>query len=166
MPAISRSWVAFAAVATGLIHLALVIEAAPLLAVPLAILGIAEFGWGVVTFAREVLVLPRIAVVVAIGGIVLWAALLGLSPGAAASLGFLPLGVAALFQIFVAAMLGFHLRQKRDVPAPVPGIARYLLGLIAGGLVVAALAAPALASTEAGGSSIPSNLFEPSHGGH
>ncbi|CAN5362890.1 hypothetical protein BH10ACT7_BH10ACT7_16060 [soil metagenome] len=164
MPAISRSWVAFAAVGAGLIHLALVIGAPVALAIPLALLGLTEFAWGVLTFAREALLLPRIAIVVAVVPIVLWALLLAVAPSAAASLGFLPLAVSSLFGLFVAAMLGRHLRRATDAPPEPPGITRYLLGIVAGGLVIAALAAPALASTEAGGSSVPDDLFLPTHG--
>lgn len=164
MPAISRSWVAFAAVGAGLIHLALVIGSPVALAVPLALLGLAEFGWGVLTFAREALLFPRVAIVVAVVPIVLWAVLLAVAPSAAASLGFLPLAVSSIFGLFVAALLGRHLRRAADAPPEPPGITRYLLGLVAGGLLVAALTAPALASTEAGGSSVPDDLFLPTHG--
>lgn len=164
MPAISRSWVAFAAVGAGLIHLALVIQAPVALAIPLALLGLAEFGWGVLTFARERLMFPRVALVVAVVPTVLWALLLATAPSVAASLGFLPLAVSTLFGLFVAAMLARHLRRTTDAAPQPPGIARYLLAIIAGGLVIVALTAPALASTEAGGSSVPDDLFLPTHG--
>lgn len=162
MPVISRSWVAFAAVGAGLIHLALVIGAPPLLAVPLALIGLAEFGWGVLTFAREQLLVPRAAIIVGVVPVVLWAVVLAVAPDAAASLGLLPLAVASVFGLVVAAMLGRHIRRPGDAPAP-PPIFRYLVGLVLGALVVAALTAPALAATEAGGSTVSGNLFLPSH---
>lgn len=164
MSSITRSWVAFAAVATGLIHLALVIEAPPLLGVPLGILGAAEFGWGVVTFAREKPPVPRVALVVAIVPIVAWAALLLLAGDVVRPLGFVPLAVASVFELAIVTLLGIHLRSPE--PKPAPGIGRYLVGLLAGGLVIVALAAPALAATEAGGSQVPDDLFLPTHGGH
>lgn len=163
MPVVSRSWVAFAAVGAGLIHLALVIGAPPLVGVPLALVGLAEFGWGVLTFAREQLLVPRVAIVFGVVPVLLWAVVLAVAPDAAASLGLLPLAVASLFGLFVATILGRHLRRPDATTAP-PGIARYLVGLLLGGLVVAALTAPALAATEAGGSTVSGDLFLPSHG--
>jgi len=50
MSAITRTWIAFAAVGTGLIHVALVIGSPLALGIPLAILGVIEFGWGILAF--------------------------------------------------------------------------------------------------------------------
>jgi hypothetical protein len=177
MPTIRRTWLAFAAIGTGLIHLALVIGSPLPLGLVLAVFGLAEFGWGVLTFARETLVLPRVALVVAVVPVVAWTLLLVTSsvsetPGIAASLGFLPLAVASLFELFAVAVLGTYLRRHRatDAPPAPPGVARYLLGLAAGALVVAALTTPALAATGAGGLAVPhgdpSDLFDPPDHGH
>ena len=157
MPAITRTWVAFAAIGTGLIHLALVLGSPLGIGIALGALGLAEFGWGVLAFARETVLLPRAAIVVAAVPVAGWTLLLVVSsvtenPGIAASLGFLPLAVASLFELFVIAVLGVHLRRRREPDArpAAPGVARYLLGLVAGALVVAALTTPAIAAARSG----------------
>lgn len=153
MSPITRSWLAFAAVGTGLIHVALVLGSPLPLGIVLAVLGLAEFGWGVLTFARESIALPRVALAVALAPILGWAALLGVTgaTGAtevAASLPFLPMGIAVLFELIAAVLLASRLR--RTAPPPAPGVAKYLLGLLAGAVVVGALTTPALAATRAG----------------
>ena len=156
MTTITRTWIAFAAIGTGLIHLALVIGAPLPLAIALGVLGLAEFAWGVLTFARDRVPLPRVALVVAIVPVVLWGLLLVVStvaeaPALAASLPFVPFAVATVFELFVAAVLAVHLRRPAtDARAATPGVARYLAGLALGALVVAALTTPALAATQAG----------------
>lgn len=164
MSAIPRSWVAFAAVGAGLIHLALALTADPGLAIPLVLFGFAEFAWGVLAFARETLIAPRVAMVTVLVPTVAWVALLAVAPGAASSLGFLPLAVAALFAFFVAIMIAVSLRRATDAAPPQPTIARFLVGILVGAAVVAGLTAPAIAATEAGGSSVPDTFFEPDHG--
>ncbi len=157
MPTITRTWLAFAAIGTGLIHFALVIGSPLALGLVLAALGLTEFGWGVLTFAREKLVAPRVALVVALVPVIAWTLLLvtssvGEAPQIAASFGFLPLAVASLFELFAVAILGVHLRRHRDTDAApkFPSVVRYLLGLAVGAFVVAGLTTPALAATEAG----------------
>lgn len=150
MSIITRAWLAFAAIGAGLIHLALSVGMPPAVAIPLTVFGAAEFGWGVIVFARTTVVVPRIALVSALLPIVLWAVLL-VTSSVPAGLGLLPLAIASVFGLFVAVLLARHLRRDADAPAPAPpGIVRYLLGVVAGGLVVAALAAPALAATSVG----------------
>ena len=154
MPTITRTWLAFAAIGTGLIHLALVIGAPLPVALVLGLLGLAEFVWGVLTFARDTVPLPRIALVVAITPVVLWGLLLAVSPVAevpalAASLPFLPFAIATVFELFIAATLAVQLRTG-PTDAPAPSVARYLVGLGLGALVVVALTLPALAATQAG----------------
>ena len=164
MSAIPRSWVAFAAVGAGLIHLALAITAIVPLNVVLVIIGLAEFVWGVLGFARETLIAPRVVVgliLLPVGG---WVMLLVVAPEAAASLGFVPLAVATLFALFVSIMIAVQLRRTTDAPPKPPTVTRYLVALLVGAAVIAGLTAPALAATEAGGSSIPANVFEPDHG--
>lgn len=162
MSTITRSWLAFAAIGAGLIHVALVIGSPLPLGIVLAVLGLTEFGWGVLTFARESVALPRVALVVALVPVLAWGLLLVTSsvaemPAIAASFGFLPLAIASLFELFAAAVLGMHLRRvTAGDPAPrTPGVAKYLLGIAAGGLVVAALTTPALAATSAGDAARP-----------
>ena len=146
---------AFAAIGTGLIHLALVIGAPLPLGIALGLLGLAEFVWGVLTFARDTVPLPRVALVVAIAPVVLWGLLLAVAiaaelPALAASLPLLPFAIATVFELFIAATLAVHLRREPGAIAPAPSVARYLVGLGAGALVVAALTTPAIAATQAG----------------
>lgn len=163
MSAITRSWLAFAAIGAGLIHVALVIGSPLPLGLALAVLGLAEFGWGVLCFARETPPLPRLALVVALVPVVAWALLLVVStalenPGIAASLRLLPLAVATLFELVAAYILARHLRRNAHTTTE-PGVARYLLGLTAGALLVGGLTTPALAATPAGEAAQP-------HGSH
>lgn len=167
MSVIVRTWVAFAAIGVGLIHLALALGSPPLIAVPLALLGVAEFGWGVVTFARDAVPLPGVAFGVALAPVLGWIVLL-LTGGAPGGWGLVPLAMAAILELAVAALVGRHLRRRPSPPPPAPGIARYLVGVLAGGLVVVALTTPALAAIQAGlgaPNGNPEQLFEdPSHG--
>ena len=175
MSTITRTWVAFAAVGVGLIHLALVIGAPVGLGIVLAVLGLAEFGWGVLTFARDSVPAPRVALAVAIIPVLGWALLLAVataaeSPAIAEALPLLPLLVATGLELFIAALVGVHVRRA-DAPPPPPGLARYLLGLAAGALVVAALTTAALAGTQAGLLTDPAGdrldpFNFPDHGGH
>ncbi|MEV8252700.1 hypothetical protein AB0O95_01915 [Rhodoglobus sp. NPDC076762] len=167
MSAITRTWIAFAAVGTGLIHVALVIGSPLALGIPLAILGVVEFGWGILAFTRDTLPFTRIAMVVAVTPLVAWALLMTAAsvfqnPALGASLDVVPWGIAALFQLFVAGTLAFHKRRAREgtsVTASAPSAGRYLIALTVGALAVAALTTPALAATEAG-------IYAQPHGEH
>jgi len=157
MSTITRSWLAFAAIGTGLIHFALVVGSPLVLGIILAIVGLAEFGWGVLTFAREDVALPHLVLVGALTPMLAWGLLLVAStaagtPAIAQALPLLPLAVATLFELFIALTIAIHLRHLAEhKPGPrAPGVGRYLLGLSAGGLVIAALTTPALAATQAG----------------
>ena len=54
MPPVTRMWLAFAAICTGIIHAALAATAPLPLAVPLALLGLAELAWGALASAAHV----------------------------------------------------------------------------------------------------------------
>ena len=168
MSPIVRAWVAFAALGAGLIHLALVLGSPPAFAVAFGVIGLAEFAWGIVALARDPLA-PRAALVLALVPVLGLAALaavgaMGGMRGALASTPFLALAVASLLELFIAAALGAHLRRGDRPPAGAPGTARYLLGVAAGALVVAALTTTALGVTQAGLSAVPhGELEEPGH---
>ena len=174
MSTITRAWIAFAAIGVGLIHVALVIGSPLGLGIPLAVLGLAEFGWGVLTFARETVPVPRAALVVALVPALAWALLLAVASASENTalgefLPLLPLAVSTVFELFITAVIGVHLRRRQDAPASTPGVARYLLALLAGALAVAALTTPALAATQAGLYAVPhggdSDQFDlPDHG--
>jgi hypothetical protein len=164
---ITRTWLAFAAIGTGLIHLALVVGSPLPVGIVLAALGILEFGWGVLTFARDLPLAPRAALIVGIAPILAWSlvvvvATLAHNSVLATSLDLFPLAVATIFELFAVAVLSVYLRKRtaKDAPAPRdPSAWRYLLGVLIGGIAVASLTTPALAATEAG-------LYAQPHGEH
>lgn len=167
MSAITRTWIAFAAIGTGLIHVALVIGSPLALAIPLGLLGAIEFGWGILAFSRQQLPTPRAAMVVALAPLVVWGLLVTAAsalqfPALATAMHVVPWGIAAIFQLFVAGTLSLHARrvsEGRSRSNTTPGAARYLTALMVGALAVSALTTPALAATEAG-------IYAQPHGEH
>lgn len=155
MNAVVRAWLGFFALGAGLIHLALVIGSPLPVGIPLLLVGVVEFGWGVLTFTSTAIPLARAAQVGAVVPILGWAALLVVAgPDAVPGVRVLPMLVASLLDLAVAIAITAVLRRPADAARPIrPG--RYLLGLSAGALVVAALTTPALAATEAGDAAVP-----------
>lgn len=145
MSPITRSWVAFAAVGAGLIHLALVISAPLLGGVLLAGIGIAEFAWGVLVMFDERFLAPRVAVVAALAPVALWIAALVLG---VQSFRPAPLAIATLFELFIAIAIAVSLRRSR-VAAPV-STGRFVIGLLVGAIVLGTLTATALAVSAPG----------------
>lgn len=142
-----RVWAGFAALGAGLIHLALVIGSPVAAAVPLALAGGAEFLWGVFAVAGPRAPVPRVARIAVLAPLGAWIAALvtGLAPGLGVRI--LPMLIASLLDVVVAVAITLLLRRP-DRPAITAR--RYLVGVIAGALVVIGLSAPALAATEAG----------------
>lgn len=172
MGPVTSAWVAFAALGAGLVHLALVVGAPWPVATALLLLGAAELIWGVSALRAGRPPLPRVALAVAIAPIAAWMATLALSaavpmPDAVAALRPLPLAATTLLGLIAAVSLGAQLRRERDgaavaardAPSQPEHAGRYLVGMLAGALVVAALVTPALAGTEAG-------LYAQPHGEH
>lgn len=126
---------------------------APLIGgVLLAAIGIAEFAWGVLVVFDERFLVPRVAVVAALAPVALWlvALVLGVQSFRPA-----PLGVATLFELFIAGAIALALRRNRAAAAT--GTARFVLGLAAGAVVIGALTATALS---AGGPAVDPSLFD------
>jgi len=157
---IVRTWLGFAAIGAGLVHLAMVISSPLPIAAVVLLLGVSEIAWGVAAFARDSVPAPRVAGAVAIAPVLAWSLLVVVATmldtaSLAASLPLLPMAIASILELFVAAVLATHLRRARNAggttttPA-LPSAGRYLVGLLAGALVVGALTTPALAATEAG----------------
>jgi hypothetical protein len=154
----SRSWLSFAAIGAGLIHLALAIGAPAPLAIALGALGFLEFGWGAITFAQPHVRAPRLAFAAALAPVLAWGAALLLSglfdsTQLARSLPLVPLAIAALLELVVAGILAMQLRRDRwagDSVAPSPGLARTVAGTLVAAVVIAALTLVALAGTPAG----------------
>jgi hypothetical protein len=149
-----RGWLAFAAIGTAVIHLALVISSPPPLAVVLVILGVVEFAWGVFTLARDRLLFPRAARIGAMAPVLLWSVIVVLgtvldNPEVTSYFNFIPMFVATVFELFIALTITTVLRREKR-SAKTASAGRYLLGMFAGALIVAAMTTPALAFTTAG----------------
>ena len=170
MSVITRSWLSFSAIGAGVIHLALVISSPLAIAIPLVLLGVAELAWGVLILATDRLLLPRLAQAGAITPLLLWSLLtvtatLLAAPQITSSLRFIPMAIATIFGLFIAAVLSVSLRRQTetatetatktqtDISNPVtkPASAlKYLSAVIIAGVLVGALTTPALAATQAG----------------
>lgn len=157
MSAVTRAALGFAALGAGLLHLALAVGAAPLLAAGLVVVGAAEFLWGVLTTARPEALLPRVAMVGALVPPVAWVVLLL----AAAPDGPQPLPMLAATVLDLAVAIGVATAlRRREHPEP----RHPVLGVAIAGVIVAALTFPALLATEvAGGSDLTPVHQEPSH---
>jgi hypothetical protein len=159
MSQVTRMWLAFAAICTGIIHAALAATAPLPLALLLAAFGVAELAWGVLAIVRNRIAAPVAVLTAALAPIAGWGVLvLAAAAGGAAELleplPLLPMAVAAAFELFVALVVGRHVRAGAraaiaDSPTPIPA-GRFLVALIAGALASAALVTPALAATDAG----------------
>lgn len=160
MSPITRSWIAFASVGAGLIYFALSVASPLAVGSLLAVVGIVGFAWGVLVMFDERFLAPRVTVLAALAPLGLWITVLliaGVSRDTALAQGFrpFPLAVATLLELFIAVALAIHLR--RGVVAPTPSTARFALGVVLGILIVGALVAPALASTNL---LVPSGSFD------
>jgi hypothetical protein len=154
--AVVRAWLGFLALGAGLIHLALVIGSDLPVGIPLLVIGVAEFGWGVFAFTAPALPFPAVARIGAIVPIFGWVILLLVGPVFAVGVRILPILVASLLDVAIAVGITVVLRRRaRAEPESPMRPGRYLLALGAGALVVAALTTPALAATEAGDAAVP-----------
>lgn len=172
MRAVLRSWLGFIALGAGLIHFALLIGSPLPVALVLLLVGAAEFVWGVFTFVRPTPPVPMLARSGALVPVIGWALLLVVagadSFGPLTSTGeIMPMVVASLFDLLIAGILTGLLRRegpgersvtRRGVPdadagaanqAPALPAAGYLVAVLGGALLIAAITTPALAATEA-----------------
>jgi len=170
MSVITRSWLSFSAIGAGVIHLALVISSPLAIGIPLVLLGVAELTWGVLILVTDRLLWPRLAQAGAITPLLLWSLLtvtatLLSAPQITSSLRFLPMGIATIFELFIAGVLSVVLRRQSEKdnatqteteteqssPVGKPASAvKYLSAVIIAGVLVGALTTPALAATQAG----------------
>ncbi len=165
MSQITRSWLAFATMGAGVIHLGVAPSTTIPAAVALGVLGSAEFAWGVSVLFRNRFLLPRLALVGAFVPVIGWvlillAAVAFENPGLASSFPAFPMAVASVFDLVLAAVLAANLRRAASIDAGAPAVKRkpsppvpaylYLTGLMAGALAVSMLTTPALAATNAG----------------
>lgn len=166
MSTVTRTWLAFAALGTGMIHLALVLGSPLPVGVALVIFGAIEITWAVLTFRRESIAVPRLVLLGALLPILLWGMILAAAttleaPEVASSLSLTAMGLAAVLELFAAGVIAVQLRRGVDFAAPsrTPKAGVYLAGLVVGGMIVAGITTPALAATEAG-------LYAQPHGEH
>ena len=160
MSQITRTWLGFAAIGAGLIHLAMVVGSPLPVAIVLVGLGVAEFGWGILTFAKDRLIGAPTVRIIAIGPVIVWsmlvvAATLFDAAWLVSALPLTPMAIATVFQVFAVAVLSLYLRRSSGTAAApparaLPSAGRYLLAVTLGGILVGALTTPALAATEAG----------------
>ena len=171
---VGRAWPPLAALGAGLIHLAVAASAPAVLAVLLAVIGIAEVVWGVAVLRVGQPVLVRLALVASSASSALWVAVAFslMAVGAAepaASVPLLPLVAATVFTLSVAVICARWLRRAdaaaavtastgsassappTSPAAPVAGGGwRFVGAFAASAALVSAIATPALAATEAG----------------
>ena len=160
MSVITRSWLSFSAIGAGIIHLALVMSSPPAIGIPLLLFGLAEIAWGVLILGADRLVLPRLAQAGAVAPLLLWSLLTVIATLLSASqitssLPFAPMGIAALFELFIAGVLSRTIRRQAGTGRPTPAIppasaVKYLTAVLLAGIVVGGLTTPALAATPAG----------------
>ena len=150
----TAAWSAPAAWGAALIQLALgagslsagALTAGAFTGAPLVILGTAGIAWGAVTLARGRLVAPRAGVAGALAGIVSGAAALAADP---ARTSIVAVAAASALLVVVGLACAGTLRRRPGRRATHRPTTR-LAPLIASAVVVAAIATPALAATEAG----------------
>jgi hypothetical protein len=143
-----------AAIGAGLIHLATAIGSPPAIAAVVAMVGVAEFGWGVVAVVARGIPLPTAARVGAVVPIVLW--VLVLLVAGPAQLGpftsTLRLGpMLAASALDLTVVVGVTIAHRRAIAGGARRTGRgAIVATVIGGLAIAALTAAALTATEAG----------------
>ncbi|MEJ3405312.1 hypothetical protein WDJ51_11245 [Rathayibacter sp. YIM 133350] len=151
---VRATWPLLAALGAGLIEIAVAASAPPLLGALLAALGVASLIWATLGLRAGRLPVPRVAMTLAAAAPVAWVAaaftlsVVGTASGAS-MLPALPLAAAVAFDLFVALECARIVRSG-ERPSAADGW-RLLVGLAGGAVLVAALATPALAATDAGG---------------
>jgi hypothetical protein len=160
MTTMIRTWLGFAALGAGLVHLA-VAAGAPLVAtLLLALIGAFEAAWGVTALAREHVPVPRAALAGAVLAVAGWVVVLFVgagamshmagTSGAAVVLPALPMLGAAVLDLACAASLAVLVRRGRPAVVRQPGVWPYLGGVVAGAAVVGGITSVCLGATPVG----------------
>jgi hypothetical protein len=167
---LARTWPMLSALGGGLVLLALAAGAGGTAGVALAGTGIAGLGWGLLSLRAGRAIAPAVALGVGAAVLVGAGALVGTGLAASTGVAVGPLVAASAFIGVVAVHSAFVVRRgsraaARTIPhptgpadaAPQPAVdgRLSLAGLVAGALLVAGLATPALAATEAGELAVP-----------
>jgi hypothetical protein len=101
-----------AAIGAGFIHLALVSHTTPVVGAILAVIGVAEFGWGLLVMFDDQFMNTRVVAIAAIVPLAAWIGLLATN----ASPNAFPLACASLLELLIAVSAAWRLR-RRHVPA-------------------------------------------------
>ncbi|GIT78550.1 hypothetical protein LLS1_02190 [Leifsonia sp. LS1] len=149
----TRAFLAVAALGAGLLHAALAPSAPLPLLILLVIVAAAELAWSVTTLARDLPLVFRLVPVLALIPVGLWASLAVVgataTSGTVLALPLIPMGVASLLDVAVAAVSAVVLRRGR--PASQRGGAlRFVAALALSASAVCAVTIPALGLTDAG----------------
>lgn len=158
------AWPALFALGAGLVHLAIgagVMSAdghvpTVVLLSALIALGAAELVWSILALRAERPPVPRLVAGAAVAGLVLSGLALGAGASPAAC------GAASLFGLAAAALV---LRRRRSPQAPRRD-GRTVAGVVLGAILVAGIATPALATTDAGLAVVYDDDGLPTHLGH
>lgn len=164
--AATRAWLAVAALGAGLLHAALAASAPLPAAIVLVAFAAGELGWAVAAFVRDRPPFFRAALVAALVPVGAWAvvATVGATSEAGTILALqpLPLAVAALLDVAVAATIAVVLRRGKAAN-PDAGALRFVLALLLSAAAVSAVTIPALGLTDAGVAAVDVHL---QHSGH
>lgn len=161
------SWAAVAAWGAGLVQLALGAGAvtqdgaARGAGIVLIVLGAGALAWGAVTLARGRIVVPRAGVAVSLAGIAAVVTALAADP-VRTSVAAVATASVLLLTIALACATRLRRRNGGEVDASPPRV----WAIIVAAAVVAALATPALAATDAGRSAKPHGehgIVDPGH---
>ncbi|MFB6610923.1 hypothetical protein ACFCVO_11415 [Agromyces sp. NPDC056379] len=168
-----RSWPMLAAFGAGLVLAALAAGAGGAMQPALVVAGVAALGWGGLALRAGRVIAPSATLVVTAVALVGMAAAVSTGAAATTDVPAGPLAAASVFIVVVALSAGLELRARTRLaggtdPANDRGAgasdAARLIGLVAGAALVAALATPALAATEAGESAVPHGSHQPGTG--
>ncbi|MGG7510404.1 hypothetical protein [Plantibacter sp. YIM 135249] len=187
---------AFASLGAGLVYTAVGAGSAPVSATVLVAIGLASMAWAILVLVRDRVPAPRTSLTASIAAILAWVALAGLSsifPEAVGGLPLVPLLASTVMLLYVSIVLAVRFRATQAAAATTTATTtatatvdatvaeppseptttrrtpagRFLVGVAAGGFIVAALTTPALALTNAGEHAVPHGTHGFSqHAGH
>jgi hypothetical protein len=166
LSAIARTWPMLSAIGGGLVLLAIAAGAGGVTGGALAAAGVMGLGWGALSLRAGRSVVPAAALGVSAALLAGSGALIGTGFAEATDVAVGPLLAASAFIAVVGGHSAFLVRRRGRAARPAPDAPggtvdgrASLGGLVVGALLVAGLATPALAATEAGRLAVP-------HGDH
>lgn len=167
LSALARTWPMLCALGAGLVLLALAAGAGGIAGGAMAAAGAAGLGWGVLSLRAGRALVPGVVLGTCAALLVGAGVLVGSGLAEAAGVPVGSLLAASVFIVVVAGHCAVVVRGRsgahraRDGRSPAPARAAAvdgrlpLVGLVVGALLVAGLATPALAATEAGRAAVP-----------